>query len=733
MANGMLPRSFYSAIATSILIPIAKDSSANPDVRPIALGDTLSKVVGKLLLKISKDAIARIFQPFQLGIGFSNATEVIAHSIEALRIKNPTWDILALDFKNAFNSVSRKAALEQCLLRMPSLFPYLNAMYGEESKLLVRRSDGKISTIASKEGARQGDALGPLFYCLGSLPLLNSIINGCESSHVFGYIDDIHIIGPSNEIAKAISITISEGKKYGLNLNLNKCSILSASSVKDLKTYGEFIDASRIKIKSISYDDDVDYGITCLGTPIGSTGYITNWLKNKISELKLDSQLIMSVTDKQCKWLLLFYVLRNKLTFFLRNVNPIFVNYILEDIKQIFSDVLQDIVGNHVILQDEHLYLASLPFSAGGCALNFYFLECTSVCAYLASTCTAFKFLSEENILDKNDDWFKDRIVVNLSKHSTFSGKDIQYDILCEKYDKFNVLKLQKHLSDEIVVYLIKHFEATFSKDKSFIARYQNTNTDSSTKFLLGIPRISQTTFNNDEFSKAICSKLLLPVTSSSITLTCNCKKNQIVDLYGEHILTCSFRNEWKNRHDNLCRALLELFKDAGLHARLDSNSNRIHRENGDKLFTDLTILNSPLHGGNTVRFDVSITHCKAIDVSDSSISQREKAKVKKYKDACSFSGRNNEFMPLVFTTQGAFSNTTSNLISKLCFEVANRTSRPYSVVKHNWLVKLSCVLQKSNASMIINKLDNLCSQQMRYTSVSAAHISYTSNLVILE
>ncbi len=341
----------------------------------------------------------------------------------------------------------------------------------------------------------------------------------------------------------------------------------------------------------------------------------------------------------------------------------------------------------------------------------------------MASTCTAFKFLSEENILDKNDDWFKDRIVVNLSKHSTFSGKDIQYDILCEKFDKFNVLKLQKHLSDEIVVYLIKHFEATFSKDKSFIARYQNTNTDSSTKFLLGIPRISQTTFNNDEFSKAICSKLLLPVTSSSITLTCNCKKNQIVDLYGEHILTCSFRNEWKNRHNNLCRALLELFKDAGLHARLDSNSNRIHRENGDKLFTDLTILNSPLHGGNTVRFDVSIAHCKAIDVSDSSISQREKAKVKKYKDACSFSGRNNEFMPLVFTTQGAFSNTTSNL----------RTSRPYSVVKHNWLVKLSCVLQKSNASMIINKLDNLCSQQMRYTSVSAAHISYTSNLVILE
>ena len=66
-------------------------------------------------------------------------------------------------------------------------------------------------------------------------------------------------------------------------------------------------------------------------------------------------------------------------------------------------------------------------------------------------------------------------------------------------------------------------------------------------------------------------------------------------------------------------QSLLELFKDAGLHARLDYNSNRIYRENGDKLFTDITILimNSPLHGGNTGRFDVSITHCKAKDESD--------------------------------------------------------------------------------------------------------------------
>ena len=55
MANGILHKEFYTTLACSILIPIAKDSSTNPGVRPIALGDTLNKVVAKLLLRISKD------------------------------------------------------------------------------------------------------------------------------------------------------------------------------------------------------------------------------------------------------------------------------------------------------------------------------------------------------------------------------------------------------------------------------------------------------------------------------------------------------------------------------------------------------------------------------------------------------------------------------------------------------------------------------------------------------
>jgi len=342
-----LPKSFYKTIACSILIPIAKDSSAKPDVRPIALGDTLSKVIGKLMLKLAKDPIEKLFRPFQLGIGLSSGTEIIAHSVEAIRTQHPdcNWDTAQLDYKNAFNSVSRESALYQCLHKIPIIFPYLNAMYSQDSKLFIRDSNGNITTIDSKEGARQGDTLGPLFYCLGSLPMLNSIIDSLDNAKLFAYIDDITIIGPKEEIKRAVQIAKTEGSEFGLHLNLTKSTILKGSDNEDKEFYVDVIDNSRIKSENLSSLND--YGFICLGTPIGNDAYIKIWLSNKVDEIRKDSQLILSLPSLQCQWLLLYYVLKNKLTYVMRTIKPeLFVNYVSE-IEEIFKSVIQNILGDH--------------------------------------------------------------------------------------------------------------------------------------------------------------------------------------------------------------------------------------------------------------------------------------------------------------------------------------------------------------------------------------------------
>lgn len=239
------------------------------------------------------------------------------------------------------------------------------------------------------------------------------------------------------------------------------------------------------------------------------------------------------------------------------------------------------------------------------------------------------------------------------------------------------------------------------------------------------------TDFSNDEFQKSLSMKLIQPLFSSNMSIKCHCNKQQIVDEYGDHLLCCNFRNEWKSRHDSIARGIADLAKDAGLHVRLEARSNRIFQDNGSKLFTDLTIFNSPLHNGKDVRLDVSVCHATAKDVKGANVKQREQLKKKKYSEATEVN--NSLFFPMVISSQGVLSETFSTLVSSLCSEVAKRSNRPYSVIKHHWLVKISCILQKANSSIIINKMDSICSKQLYYTSRDKAHLQYQKDLVVID
>jgi hypothetical protein len=333
-----------------------------------------------------------------------------------------------------------------------------------------------------------------------------------------------------------------------------------------------------------------------------------------------------------------------------------------------------------------------------------------------------------------DDDWYNQNIRDLLKKHTMNCGKDIEIEKVLEdmeSIDKFSVNKLQKKLSDELIDTHTDSFKNSIIKNKDILTRYDHISDENSGKFLLAIPRFGTTTFTNQEFITALSLKLIIPHFQTNNIIRCHCNKNVIIDSYCDHLLCCSFKNEWKLRHDSFARGLSELAKDAGMHVKLDTGSNRMFEPNGKKLYTDLTIFNSSLHNGNTIRYDVSVTHSTSKDKDNSNISKREDLKNKKYNDTAKDSGV--LFQPLVITAQGVYSDVTSQLISRLCNEVAKRTDRPYSVIKHNWLVKLSCILQKANATIIINKLDSILSKQLYFTPIDKAHINYHNYLVTIE
>ena len=69
--------------------------------------------------------------------------------------------LLKLDFRNAFNTLTRDKMLESVKDHAPELFSFIHAAYGEPSLLFCGQH-----TLLSAEGVQQGDPLGPFFFCL---------------------------------------------------------------------------------------------------------------------------------------------------------------------------------------------------------------------------------------------------------------------------------------------------------------------------------------------------------------------------------------------------------------------------------------------------------------------------------------------------------------------------------------------------------------------------------------
>ena len=68
--------------------------------------------------------------------------------------------LLKLDFRNAFNCLSRRAMLATVIASFPTLARFAVWCYAQPSRLQF----GGSSTILSAGGVQQGDPLGPLFF-----------------------------------------------------------------------------------------------------------------------------------------------------------------------------------------------------------------------------------------------------------------------------------------------------------------------------------------------------------------------------------------------------------------------------------------------------------------------------------------------------------------------------------------------------------------------------------------
>ena len=111
---------------------VQNKSNSPPDVRPITVGEVITRLTSKCVCHLLKDKGAEFFQPFQFGVACSRGAEKILHSLRCCfddHWADNNFVVFKVDMTNAFNLVSRQAVLDECAQHFPELLAWVSWCY----------------------------------------------------------------------------------------------------------------------------------------------------------------------------------------------------------------------------------------------------------------------------------------------------------------------------------------------------------------------------------------------------------------------------------------------------------------------------------------------------------------------------------------------------------------------------------------------------------------------------
>ena len=246
-------------------------SKKNRDIRPIAAGEILRRLVSKCMCIMHKEAAAQHFKGFQYGVATPAGAERMIHFVRktmAAHELDTDWVVLKVDLKNAFNCVSRARILELVLAHAPDMYHWVDWCYRTSSVLTF--SDFR---VASREGVQQGDPLGPFLFSLVIHDLILRIdaeLPGLDVNK--WYLDDGVLAGKSADVLKALNIILQAGPEIGVFLNEGKCELIThPSAASCLVAFPDSIPKNMRR---------TDGCTSLLGAPIGDNRFCAKFIRD---------------------------------------------------------------------------------------------------------------------------------------------------------------------------------------------------------------------------------------------------------------------------------------------------------------------------------------------------------------------------------------------------------------------------------------------------------------------
>uniref|UniRef100_A0A1X7TNZ6 Reverse transcriptase domain-containing protein n=1 Tax=Amphimedon queenslandica TaxID=400682 RepID=A0A1X7TNZ6_AMPQE len=161
LANSVLDWSLLRALLASRLIALDK----SPGVRPIGVGETLRRVIGKSICLVTRDDAESVCGSVQLCAGVRCGIEGAIHSVSDLFHSND-YGSLTMDTSNAFNSINRISLIWNIRILWPRASRFIFNTYRGWSPLILWFADdstviGDVSVI--RNWFDKLLSIGPLF------------------------------------------------------------------------------------------------------------------------------------------------------------------------------------------------------------------------------------------------------------------------------------------------------------------------------------------------------------------------------------------------------------------------------------------------------------------------------------------------------------------------------------------------------------------------------------------
>jgi hypothetical protein len=679
LLSGTVIEEVREFLAGARLTALVKGDS---DVRPIAAGNIFRRIASKCVCSLIHQRARELFRDVQVGVAYRGGAEHVVHSMRNIIHRHwntPHHDfmVLKVDFRNAFNVVSRSAMLEQVVALFPDLYAWVHWCYGDSSLLFYNDK-----SVRSCVGVQQGDPLGPFLFSL-VLHRISCMI-GAELPHLSlhkWYLDDGALAGDVRDIMVALKLIERHGPELGLKLNLLKCEIYSPSAAN----FSDTFDHDDLGGCFLPHDLKLRYtspNFSLLGAPIGDAAFCSG----EVAKLRKSNQLILTrlcqLNDLQCALLLLrFCVCYCKCVYLSRTTPPGFIQDELRLIDAEIRSCFERMSGLQVT--DVAWSQAQLPVSDAGLGLRSSARHCAA--AFISSHRQALPGLLTDHLYDavnllcdqlgvESDD-YRDTILDMEQKPPT-------QRLLSDKLDKRDYDALLRHLASS----------------KWNHIRLISCSAPRACSWLQAIPArgpFDQCLTSNE---MQVALMLLLGLSLANPSDRCRfCKV--LLDALGHHHLTCHHGSFVVCRHNQLRDLLFRFFKLAGMSPQKEQGSS----------FGDLTrpadVLVSSYSAGKPGAIDVTaispLTH-SALAAGDG-IDAVEVAAAEKHKnndEKCSELGW--VCIPVAVDSYGRWGREAHSLFMDLSERLSLSMSVSQNAALNQIYHSLGIVLARQNARAIL-------------------------------